>query len=165
VLVRAPGARAPAVLQAGTLVPMGARIDARGGQARLTFASRTADFDLLGTTQTGAFDSGVFSIHQPAGSSLVELRLAGARPSCRLSVSGRAVGPRHLWSDVRGRFRTRGALATATARNARWLTEDRCDGTLVEVARGAVDVHDRVRGRTVRVRAGRRLLVRPARRR
>jgi hypothetical protein len=164
VLVRAPGTRTPAVLREGSLVPMGARFDARAGQVRLTFASRTADFDRLGTSQTGVFDSGIFSIHQPAGASLVELRLVGAPPSCRLSVSGRAVGPRHLWSDVRGSFRTRGALATVTARDARWLTEDRCDGTLVVVTRGSVAVRDRRRGRTVRVRAGGRLLVRPARR-
>jgi hypothetical protein len=165
VLVRAPGTRAPAVLLGGSLVPMGTRIDARGGQVRLTFASRTADFDLLGTSVTGVFDSGIFTIRQPAGGSLVELRLSGARPRCRLSVSGRAVGPRHLWADVRGSFRTRGALATVTASDARWLTEDRCDGTLVVVTRGSVSVRDRPRRRAVSVGAGQRLLVRPARRR
>jgi hypothetical protein len=69
-----------------------------------------------------------------------------------------------MWADVRGSFRTRGALATATARSARWLTEDRCNGTLVRVARGLVRVRDLARGGTVAVRAGGRVLVRPRRR-
>ena len=161
VLVRAPGAAGLDTVAAGRLLTMGARLDTRAGRVRLTFATRTADFDRLGTTQTGDFDSGVFSIDQARTSSLVELRLAGAKPSCRLSVSGRAVGPRHLWADVHGSFRTRGVRATVTARNARWLTEDRCDGTLVEVTRGSVDVRDRSRRRTVRVAAGGRYLARP----
>jgi hypothetical protein len=162
--VRAPGAGAPSVLRAGTLVPMGARLDARDGRATLQFATRTADFDTLGTAQAGTFEAGLFTVAQRRGASLVELRLAGARPRCRLPAAGRPVGPRHLWADVRGRFRTRGALATATARSARWLTEDRCDGTLVRVVRGRVRVRDLARGRTVTVRAGARVLVRPRRR-
>jgi hypothetical protein len=164
VLVRAPGAAAPAALRAGTLVAMGARLDARDGRVTLEFATRTADFDTLGTTQTGSFEAGVFTLVQRRGASLVELRLSGARPRCRLAASAQPVGPRHLWADVRGSFRTRGALATATARSARWLTEDRCDGTLVRVARGRVRVRDLARGRTVTVRAGGRVLVAPRRR-
>src|SRR4051794_12767629 len=161
ILVRAPGAAAPSLLRAGTLVPMGARVDARDGGVTLRFATRTADFDTLGTTQTGAFEAGVFTIAQVRRTSLVELRLAGARPRCRPPESAGPLGPRHLWADVRGRFRTRGAFATATARSARWLTEDRCDGTLVRVAHGRVRVRDLVSGRTVTLRAGGRLLVRP----
>jgi hypothetical protein len=161
--VRVPGRRGLVALQPSSLLPMGARIDARDGRVRLAFATRTADFDRLGTTESGDFDSGVFSIHQRRGSSLVELRLEGAVPRCRLSGSGRAVGPRHLWADVHGSFRTRGVLATVTARSARWLTEDRCDGTLVRVTRGTVRVRDSATGRVVRVRAGRRIVVRPRR--
>jgi len=119
----------------------------------LAFATRTSDFDRLGTTQSGRFEAGVFTIHQRRGASLVELRLAGARPAC-----GRT---RRLSADVHGSFRTRGAFATATARSARWLTEDRCDATLVRVTRGTVRVRDSATGRVVRVRAGRRTLVRP----
>jgi hypothetical protein len=163
VQVRLPGVRGLLPVQPGSLLPMGARLDARDGRVRLAFATRTADFDALGTTQAGTFDSGVFSIHQRRAASLAELRLEGATPDCRLSAFGRSVGPRHLWSDVHGRFRTRGALATVTARSARWLTEDRCDGTLVRVTRGTVRVRDLLRGRVVRVPAGGRYVVRPAR--
>src|SRR4051794_2198577 len=49
--VRAPGAAAPSLLRAGTVLPMGARVDARDGRVTLQFATRTADFDTLGTTQ------------------------------------------------------------------------------------------------------------------
>ena len=40
------------------------------------------------------------------------------------------------------------------------MTDDRCDGTLVRVTRGVVRVRDERRGRTIRLRAGGRVLVR-----
>jgi ferric-dicitrate binding protein FerR (iron transport regulator) len=39
-------------------------------------------------------------------------------------------------------------------RGTHWLTEDRCDGTLVRVRRGLVEVRDLERRRTVMVSAG-----------
>jgi hypothetical protein len=159
--VRRPGARAMAPLGAAGLVPMGTRIDTREGRVRLTFATRTEHFDTLGTTQSGEADSGLFAIAQPRGRSLVELRLAGPAPVCALSGSARPVGARHLWVSAQGSFRTRGRFATATARNARWLTEDRCDGTLVRVTRGSVLVRDRALRRALRVPAGGRYLAQP----
>ena len=48
----------------------------------------------------------------------------------------------------------------ATVRGTRWLTLDRCDGTLTRVTEGAVAVRDRRRGRTVLVEAGRSYLAR-----
>ncbi|MEA2229909.1 MAG: tripartite motif-containing protein 71, partial [Solirubrobacteraceae bacterium] len=130
VLARQPGERGAAVLSAGARVPMGTRLDARGGRVSLTFAVDTADFDRLGTTQTADLDSGVFSIHQARAASAVELRLPGAPPVCGRPAYARPLGPRHLWAEVSGRFTTRGrqASATATTAGARWLTEDRCDG-------------------------------------
>jgi hypothetical protein len=162
VLVRAPGARAAATLASARLVRMGTRLDTRDGRVQLTFATRTEHFDTLGTTQSASADSGMFTIAQRARRSLVVLRLAGPAPACALPGSARPVGVRHLWVAARGSFRTRGRFATVTARNARWLTEDRCDGTLVRVARGRVRVHDLPRGRTVVVRAGGRYLAGPA---
>ena len=51
-------------------------------------------------------------------------------------------------------------------RGTKWLTVDRCDGTLVRVVRGKVDVDDLIRPRVgvKRVRAGRQTLVRARRR-
>jgi len=162
VMVRRAGARGASELSAPGLLRMGTRIDTRAGRVRLTFATRTTHFDTLGTAQSADADSGLFTIAQRRGRSLVDLRLAGPVPVCALSGSGRPVGGRHLWVSVRGSFRTIGRHATATARRARWLIEDRCDGTLVRVARGSALVRDLARGRAVRVRAGGRYLARPA---
>lgn len=65
---------------------------------------------------------------------------------------------RRLWSDGNGRFRVRGKYATATVRGTKWLVEDRCDGTVVRVRAGTVEVRDTPRRRTQRVRAPRSYL-------
>ena len=49
---------------------------------------------------------------------------------------------RRLWGDGHGSFRTAGHYSAATVRGTRWLTEDRCDGTLTRVVRGTVEVED-----------------------
>jgi hypothetical protein len=56
--------------------------------------------------------------------------------------------------------RTRTDHVSATARGTSWLTEVRCDGTLVRVTAGTVEVRDLVRGRTIMVRAGQSYLAR-----
>jgi hypothetical protein len=61
---------------------------------------------------------------------------------------------RHLWGDGQGDFQTRGRGAAATVRGTIWLTEDRCDGTLVRVRRGRVAVRDLRLRKTIIVRAG-----------
>ena len=52
-------------------------------------------------------------------------------------------------------FRTRGRNSVATVRGTKWLTVDRCDGTLTRVLAGAVVVRDLKRKRNVLVRAKR----------
>jgi hypothetical protein len=47
-------------------------------------------------------------------------------------------------------------------RGTRWVVSDRCDGTLTRVVSGSVTVRDRVRDKTVIVRAGGQYLA-PAR--
>lgn len=63
-------------------------------------------------------------------------------------------GRRGLWSNGRGRFRTRGRHGTASVRGTRWLTEDRCEGTFFRVTRGVVTVEDFARDRTVTLGPG-----------
>lgn len=63
-------------------------------------------------------------------------------------------GRRGLWSNGRGRFRTRGRHGAASVRGTRWLTEDRCEGTFFRVTRGVVTVEDFARDRTVTLAAG-----------
>ena len=53
-----------------------------------------------------------------------------------------------------------GRYAAATVRGTTWLTEDRCDGTLIVVKRGVVTVLDKVRHKTITVTAGHTYLVR-----
>ena len=45
-------------------------------------------------------------------------------------------------------------LSAATVRGTTWLTEDRCDSTLIRVTQGAVDVRALVKRKTVLVRKG-----------
>jgi hypothetical protein len=79
--------------------------------------------------------------------------------------ASRARRVRRLWGrDKGGRFRTFGRHSHATVRGTRWLTEDRCNGTLTRVTDGSVVVRDTVRRRSVVVRAGRSYLARRPRR-
>jgi hypothetical protein len=153
VLVRRPGGQGVVSLRTATLLTMGTHIDTRDGRVRLTFATSTPDFPRLGTAQTADVDSGVFSIHQARGRSPVTLRLEGAGPRCGRAAYGRPLGPRHLWADVHGAFTTTGRHARASARDARWLTDDRCEGTLVRVTRGSVRIGGPALRRAVRVDA------------
>ena len=146
---------------AGAEIPVGATVDARRGSIALTSAARA------GAIQTGHFGAGIFSVHQPRRArGRVDLRLRGGDFSaCRLARrarhSGIAAGAssirrvRRLWGrDSGGRFRTYGRHSHATVRGTRWLTEDRCGGTLTRVTDGAVVVRDLARRRSVVVRAG-----------
>jgi hypothetical protein len=154
-------------LRAGRQIPVGSLLDTRRGTVRLTSATTRA-----GRTQTSDFSAGIFSVVQSRRRSargLTELRLSGGnfRRSCRARSSALAQTSatsrrrvRRLRARGRGRFRTRGRHASATVRGTTWATEDRCDGTLVSVSRGRVDVRDFRRRRTIRLRAGRRYLAR-----
>jgi hypothetical protein len=68
-----------------------------------------------------------------------------------------------LWGDGKGSFRTTGKHSAATVRGTKWLTQERCDGTLTRVTRGVVSVFDKTLNKTVTVRAGRSYLARAVR--
>jgi ferric-dicitrate binding protein FerR (iron transport regulator) len=65
-----------------------------------------------------------------------------------------------LWGNGKGKFQTSGKYSSATVRGTIWLTQDRCDGTLVTVKRGVVSVRDFKRKKTVSVKAGHSYLAR-----
>jgi hypothetical protein len=125
--------------------------------------------------QTGTFWGAKFLVLQRTGAhGRVDLYLRGgglSASACRAEAA-RATAPatisatrkrirRSLWgSDHHGRYRTHGSSSAATARGTRWVTQDRCDGTLTRVVTGAVSVRDKVRHRTVLVRAGHSYLAR-----
>jgi streptogramin lyase len=164
-------------LHAGRELPVGVALDTRRGAIQLTSARNT------GATQTGRFGGGVLQVRQPArAGGRVDLHLRGGnfgscgRTARRSTVFGSraasAAASRHavasasrrvrrLWgSDRGGRYRTHGRHSHATVRGTRWVTIDRCDGTLTKVTSGAVVVRDLARRRNVLVRAGRSYLAR-----
>jgi hypothetical protein len=181
VLVRPPGAARFAPLKGEQQIPVGTTVQARAGRAKLTTAR-----DLRGRQQSARFYAGLFVLRQRrAQVPVTELELAGSsfagcaksvararvvRPSGGLQARSAAKRPkrpkrskrvvRRLWGDGKGTFRTRGRHSSAAVRGTKWLTADRCDGTLVRVVRGRVEVRDFVRKRTVVVKAGHSYLAR-----
>jgi hypothetical protein len=111
-------------------------IDARHGRVRLIGAGRAV-------ASGGMFDfeydtEGVLVMRLRGGS----FATACAKASISAATDRGKRSVRRLWADGHGRFRTRGRYSAATVRGTRWLVEDRCEGTLTEVARGEVDVED-----------------------
>lgn len=144
---REPGQPRRAPLTAEISVPVNTIVDASNGQMGVTSANGAADFH-----------GGAFVIREPRTERVTQLFLAGGHPgACK---PGSTAPVRELWGDGKGSFQTRGRYAAATVRGTTWRTQDRCDGTLVVVAKGVVAVRDFRLRRTVLVRAGQRYLAR-----
>jgi streptogramin lyase len=156
---KAPGGRWQE-LEAGAELPVGVALDARRGKVNLTSAG------CRGRVQTGTFGGGVFAVRQPrSGCGRVDVYLRGGsfrrcalparRGTAPRASASRTRRVRRLWGrDSGGKFRSHGRHSHATVRGTRWLTEDRCDGTLTRVTNGAVVVRDFKRHRSLVVRAG-----------
>jgi phosphodiesterase/alkaline phosphatase D-like protein len=171
VQVKLPGTSEFVPLTEGASLPMGSVVDATDGQIRITSAA-----DNKGRTQTANFGGAQFKITQRrAARPITDITLVGgdfgscfprvlAKGSSDVFAAGRRKwSRRRLWGNGHGRFRTRGRHGTATVRGTHWLTEDRCDGTLVRVRRGLVEVRDLERRRTVMVGAGEQYLAKSPR--
>jgi len=166
--VKAPGGDWQ-TLAPGAELPVGASFDTRRGAVNLTSAG------CRGARQTGTFGGGLFKLRQPrAACGRVDVYLRGgnfgscARPARRQArgstsaVASRRRRVRRLWGrDRGGRFRTHGRHSHATVRGTRWVTIDRCDGTLTRVTEGAVLVRQTGKRRRVLVRAGHTHLAKP----
>jgi streptogramin lyase len=151
-------------------LPVGVALDARRGKVNL----RTAG--CRGNVQAGVFGGGVFSIRQPRkacgrvdvylrGGSFARCGRGSHRAGSRSASASRSRKVRRLWGrDSGGRFRSHGRHSHATVRGTRWLTVDRCDGTLTRVTDGSVVVRDFRRHRNVVVGAGHSYLARAHRR-
>jgi hypothetical protein len=149
-----PGTNAFVALTDPQQLPIGTTFDTTAGRVTLTSAS-----DTKGATQHAWFYEGTFTLGQTTGAQpITTLALAGTLPDCpkgaHAAATTRTRKSRHLWGDGKGRFRTSGRFSSATVRGTRWVVSDRCDGTLTRVVRGSVTVRDRVRNKTVVVRAG-----------
>lgn len=170
VKVKLPGAKQFVLIQQATNVPVGTIVDVTHGVVQLVSAKNAS-----GGTQTGTFYGGLFKIVQLRGKPpITELVLVGGNfKVCKARAAGLALAARkqskrvirHLWGNATGAFRTKGRYASATVRGTKWLTADRCDGTLIRVVTGAVTVRDLVRHRSLVLRGKHRYLARAARRR
>jgi len=114
-----------------------------------------------GRKQKAWFYDGLFKFGQSRGRRPLTTLSLTAKLSCGKSNSAYTAAKRNrrrLWGDGKGRFRTKGSFSSATVRGTKWLTEDRCNGTLTRVKKGTVTVRDFARKRTVILRAGQRYL-------
>ena len=136
-------------------------IDTRRGRVLVVIANGS------GGTDAAEFYDGVFEVNQPKklkGLANIFLNGGGFKGCPKAAVdphaltSSKRASPhrsvRHLWGKGTGKFRTVGRFAAATVRGTQWLTDDRCDGTLVRVAAGKVAVRDFVKKKTVVVTKG-----------
>lgn len=157
VSVRTPSASSFVPLRSTRIVPVGTVLDTTHGRVLLTSAADTSSDRL----QSGVFYGAVIRVSQLAlrlGHRTVAatvLEFARARgSSCQ--APARRTHPRtvRLWADVRGYYRVGGRYADGTALgDARWLTEDSCDRSLVHVTRGSVRVRDLIHRGVVSLRA------------
>lgn len=155
VFVRRPGTQQFVPLGALTQIPNGSLVDTRRGRVRLFIAGPG------GVTQSAVFYDGLFTILQKrVVGAFAELRLQGGnfKGICAAKRFLAATKPkkpvRRLWGDGKGRFRTRGRYSSAAIRGTKWLTQDRCDGTLTRSVLGSVTVVDFRRKRRVILRPG-----------
>jgi PKD repeat protein len=146
----------------GGKIPYGSKVDVTKGTA--TLKTDTGTLTVYGAGVPAAF---ILLRGTDRGKPIVELRLTGGNfQACgksgrKFSVSAATKPPktiRRLWGKGKGQFRTRGRYAAAVVRGTWWLTADRCDGTLVTVKQGTVQVSDLPHRRTVTVKAGRSYL-------
>ena len=147
-------------LKGASTIPIGSTVDTEEGRIALTSAA-----DLKGGAQTADFYNGTFTVlQQRAKLPVTELKLVGFsyRLNCG-AIAARAHAARSrklakLWGSGKGRFRTRGRFSAATVRGTKWLTVDRCDGTLTQVKTGRVAVFERATGRRIILRANKAYL-------
>lgn len=156
-------------------VPVGSTVDARAGTLSVTAAASTGPRP---RTVSGRMSAAVFLIKQrkarratrtrKATRPYVDLQLTHdsamlAAARCRRpgpAGAGTGIVRRLSGSSTKGLFRTVGAAATVVVENATWNVVDRCDGTVTQVGRGRVTLIDRIRKRTIRLRAGQAYRVR-----
>jgi hypothetical protein len=158
VRVRRPGSNDFVELSGSEGIPLGSTVDTLAGVVELTSVPKAG-----GAPQSARFYEGVFKVTQTGA--ITNLGLTEPLASCR--GGGRSAATtkkkRRLWGDGKGSFRTNGKYSSATVRGTKWLVQDSCAGTLTRVVRGSVTVRDRVKRKTVVVRAGKSYLAKPKR--
>jgi hypothetical protein len=167
-------------LKGAVVLPVGTSVHAVRGRLALTAAAGAKKGGAT-PTQKADFYDGIFKIRQSkAKKPVTDLTLstpdfkkicgANARSVIGGSFSAKKSKKKtskkvasQLWGDGKGAFRTTGRHSAATVRGTKWLTQERCDGTLTRVTRGVVRVLDKTLKKTVTVRAGGSYLARAVR--
>jgi hypothetical protein len=155
---RPRGSRDFLELANGAPIPFGSTVDARHGAIKLTSIPRAGAMP-----QSAEFHGGIFRLTFSRG--ITDLKLTEAL-NCprRASAAQRKPKRRKLWGKGSGRFRTSGSYSAATVRGTEWLVQDTCTTTLTRVKVGVVAVRDRVKKRTIVLRAPRSYTARAKRR-
>jgi hypothetical protein len=122
--------------------------------------------DRHGHDQSITFSEGEFVLTQRGNGQVVATLAGGSFSGCptirkRLHLGhssarrkSRSHVVRKLWGDGHGSYSTKGNYATGAVLGTRWLTEDRCDGTLIRVVRDRVAVVNLVNHHHLTVKAG-----------
>jgi hypothetical protein len=160
VLVKSPGGKKFVPLTGNRQVPLGSTFDTTKGTVALDTSAGAGK-----PLQHGEFSGGLFNVRQSAKNPLTTLSMSGAA----LGKCGRALPTggaskkrsRTLFSNVKGRFRTRGRNSSATVRGTKWTMTDSCKGTLTTVKQGSVVVRDFTLRKNRTLKAGQHYLAKP----
>jgi hypothetical protein len=148
VLVKLPNGGGFVPLEDARQIPVGTVFDTTKGAVGLTTASSTG-----APPGKGTFSGGMFVVQQTRKNPLTTLSMTGGRlAACKTNASVKR--RRTLFSNVKGRFRTRGRHSSATVRGTAWRMTDTCAGTRTSVQRGSVVVRDFRLRKNKLVRAG-----------
>jgi hypothetical protein len=160
VLVRPAGSSKFVALSAAQQVPFETVIDATHGKVTITTAGPH------GGTQTITLSQGAFKLSQGPGGLVIATLVGGDFSVCPTArqrnhsarKASKRASPKHvvrkLWAEGHGKFATKGNYAAGAVLGTRWLTEDLCEGTLIQVATDRVAVTDLVKNRHIKVKAG-----------
>jgi hypothetical protein len=160
VLVKLPGSKTFVVLTKAQQVPFGTIVNALHGRVTLTSIGPG------GRPQSINYYEGIFKLTQRRNGQVVATLVGGNFSICRQAKKGKGAtaaatrksrskrSVRKLWGNGHGSYSTKGNYAAGAVLGTRWLTEDRCDGTLIRVVTDKVRVTNLVNHRQVTVKAG-----------
>lgn len=170
ILIQLPGTNTFVPLEKDAVVPLGTVVDATKGEAVVTWAKPD------GTTYSAKFWAGIFEIKQTTGANPVGevvlrddlvKKAAGARATTAAGIASAGAqfeawiaakkkGKRknRVWGDGKGKFRSSGNNSSASVRGTVWLVENYVNATRTYVRSGVVDVRDKRKRKTIRLKRG-----------
>jgi hypothetical protein len=165
ITVRLLGRRRFVRLRVGEVIPLDATVNATHGVVLVVSATAARPAHQA----SGQFSRGIFTLTQPtAAFTVLDLdshfaacplvkgvaSTASTKPTTLAEKRSSKRTVNEVFGNAHGAFKTSGRYATAADEGTRWLTADRCDGTLVEVVQGTIRVTDLVHHRTITLHTG-----------